>query len=243
MKIAALFVSIAVSGICFSQPKLEIVRITENIAVYTTYGSFNGESFPSNGLLLNTAEGVVILDSPWDKTQFQPLLDSVKKIYGKPAIACIATHSHEDRTNALDFFRKKGVATYTTAKTDSLSVKKGEMRAEHLFYGDTTFDFGGTKIGAFYPGPGHTPDNIVLWIPSADLLYGGCFIKSTEAPTLGNLADADPAQWKLSLKRTMKRYRHPEYVIPGHEGWESRRSPKHTKKLLKKFLRSLKRGE
>ena len=42
---------------------------------------------------------------------------------------------------------------------------------------------------AFYPGPGHASDNIVLRFP--ELVYGGCLVKSTEATDLGFTGDAD----------------------------------------------------
>ena len=40
------------------------------------------------------------------------------------------------------------------------------------------------SIEAFYPGPGHSPDNIVVWIPEARVLFGGCLVKSAGAKGL-----------------------------------------------------------
>ena len=33
----------------------------------------------------------------------------------------------------------------------------------------------------FYPGPGHAPDNVVVWVGRERLLFGGCLLKDEEA--------------------------------------------------------------
>lgn len=66
---------------------------------------------------------------------------------------------------------------------------------------------------AFYPGPGHTSDNIVLKFRRA--LFAGCLIKALDAPDLGFIGDADVASWPASVRRVAARY--PKVtVIPGH---------------------------
>jgi len=46
------------------------------------------------------------------------------------------------------------------------------------------------KIRIYYPGGGHTADNIVLWFPSKKILFGGCMLKDSNSKSLGNLSDA-----------------------------------------------------
>ena len=50
-------------------------------------------------------------------------------------------------------------------------------------------NFGPLKV--FYPGPGHTSDNITVGIDGTDIAFGGCLIKDSKAKSLGNLGDAD----------------------------------------------------
>ncbi|MCZ8215597.1 MAG: subclass B1 metallo-beta-lactamase, partial [Cyclobacteriaceae bacterium] len=171
-------------------PKLEISRLAENFYVYTTYSNYQGHRIPANGLYFLTDRGAVIIDSPWDTTQFQPLLDSIKVKHNKNVVMCIATHFHEDRTAGLEYYRSKGIKTYTTKRTDELSIKRGMKRAEFLIGRDTMFTVGQYSFKVIYPGHGHTPDNIVLWFEKEKILYGGCLIKSREDKPLGNLADA-----------------------------------------------------
>ena len=53
----------------------------------------------------------------------------------------------------------------------------------------TAPNFGPLKV--FYPGPGHTSDNITVGIDGTDIAFGGCLIKDSKAKSLGNLGDAD----------------------------------------------------
>jgi metallo-beta-lactamase class B len=69
---------------------------------------------------------------------------------------------------------------------------------------------------AFYPGAGHTRDNIVLWFATSRVLYGGCLIKDKSATNLGFTGDADLAAWPAAVRRVAERYPSPAVVIPGH---------------------------
>ena len=46
-------------------------------------------------------------------------------------------------------------------------------------------------IEVFFPGAGHTRDNLVVWLPEHRVLFGGCMVKSARGRTPGNLADAE----------------------------------------------------
>ncbi|HWY98299.1 MAG TPA: subclass B1 metallo-beta-lactamase, partial [Bacteroidia bacterium] len=57
-----------------SAVSLKISHLTGDFYVYTTYKTLNGSPFPSNSMYLVTDSGVVMIDTPWDTTQFQPLM-------------------------------------------------------------------------------------------------------------------------------------------------------------------------
>ncbi len=215
-------------------PKLSIYHLKGDYYIYTTYNLFGKELVPSNSMYLVTDEGVVMFDTPWDSTQFQPLMDSIEQRHHKKVVLCISTHYHEDRTGGLDFLKKMGVKTYSTQQTLDLCIKHGEKQAEFVFTGDTTFSIGGKTIEAVYTGEGHAPDNIVLWCGDVRLLYGGCLVKSTEATGLGNLSDANLKEWPNTIRKLMAQFPNPAFVIPGHFSWKSNKGLQHTLKLLKK---------
>ncbi len=86
---------ISFSAISLSQaqaPELIITHLTGDFYIYTTFQNYQGTTFPSNSMYLVTSKGVVLFDTPWDSTQFQPLLDSIWARHQKKVIMCFATH-------------------------------------------------------------------------------------------------------------------------------------------------------
>lgn len=219
---------------------LKISQLSGDFYIFTTYQTYKNVKVPANGMYVVTDEGVVLLDLPWDKTQLQPLLDHIKAKHNKDVVMSVSTHFHEDRTNGIEELKSKDIKTYTTKKTDELSQKNGYERAEFLLEKDTEFKIGQYKFQTFYPGEGHAPDNIVIWFEKEKILYGGCFIKSTEATDIGNLSHANINEWLNSIKKVQKNFKKPKFVIPGHDGWASTKSLKHTLKLIKESKKKTK---
>ena len=216
---------------------LVISHLTGEFYVYTTYGSYKGVPVPSNGMYLVTPKGVALFDTPWDSTQFQPLLDSIKARHNRIVTICISTHFHEDRTAGLEYYRSKGIKTCTTKRTDELSKKRNEKRAEYLVPDDSVYAVGGHTFQTYYAGQGHSPDNIVVWFEQEKILYGGCLVKSTEATDLGNLSDANTREWILTIKNIQNKFKKPAFIIPGHLDWHSNQSLNHTLQLIKDYER------
>lgn len=215
--------------------KLKITPLTGDFYVFETYNYYKGNRIGANGLYLVTNSGVVMIDSPWDTTQFQPLLDSIQARHGKHVTHCIATHFHEDRTGGLEYYRKLGIKTFTTQLTDEMSKKRGMKRAEFLIQKDTIFNVGQYSFQTLYPGKGHAPDNIVVWFEKSKVLYGGCLIKSTDDSTLGNLGDASKEDYASTIKMVQQKCKKPKHVIPGHNSWSDVNSVTHTLKMAEQL--------
>jgi metallo-beta-lactamase class B len=233
--LSILFFSMADASGQTPNRSLIISLLTGDFYVYTTYGSYKGEPVPSNSMYLVTSKGVVLFDTPWDSTQFQPLLDSIKIKHNKDVVLCISTHFHDDRTAGLVYYRLKGIKTYTTDRTDELSKARNDKRAEFLMYKDTTFTIGQHSFQTYYGGQGHTPDNIVVWFDKEKILYGGCLVKSIEAEDLGNLSDANVKEWPATIKNIRRKFGNPDYIIPGHQDWHNKESLAHTLDLIRQY--------
>lgn len=211
---------------------LKITHLTDNLYLYVSYGKYMNTYYPANAMYMVTNKGIVLFDTPWAKRYYQPLLDSLWARHHQKVILCISTHFHDDRTGGLKYYNAKGIKTYTTATTDSLSTLHHNNRARFLLYQDSTFKVGQSSFSTYYPGPGHTLDNIVIWFPKQKVLYGGCLIKSVSDTSLGNLEDADVPQWANSLRRLQKKFPNPHFVIVGHNDWRDPNSIQHTLKLI-----------
>lgn len=220
---------------------LTITPLTGDFYIYTTYNLYKGGKIPANGMYLVTDNGVVLFDTPWDSTQFQPLLDSIKVKHHKNVVLCIATHFHDDRTAGLEYYSRQGIKTYTTVLTDELSKKTNKKRAEFLIAKDTVFNIGKYSFETYYPGQGHTPDNIVIWVEAQKILYGACLIKSFEDEDLGYLGDANKTQYAATIKNVRTKYPKPGYVIVGHGDWTKVKSLEHTLIMAKKLKKKSER--
>lgn len=216
-----------------NQPALQITHLTGDLYVYITYNNYKGTLYPSNSMYLITTAGAILFDTPWDTTQFQPLLDSIKARHNKDAIFCISTHFHEDRTGGLEYYASKGISTWSSKQTYDLCASRNFKQAKNYFLQDTVFRYGEYSFTAAYAGAGHTPDNIVVWLGKDKVLYGGCLVKSTDNTDLGNIADAKLDEWDDTLRLLLKKFRKRAYVIPGHLSWANNKSIEHTLKLLK----------
>lgn len=226
----------------FSYSQLEFTKLSDSSYIYTTYQEYKGVSISAHGFLKVTDRGVILIDTPWDTTQFQPLIDSVQQKFGKNICLVLSTHFHEDRSGGLDFYRKNGIPTYSTYTTKHLCKENGLPQAQFTFEGDSTFQIGNTVFETYYPGAGHTPDNIVVYFPAERILVGGCFIKSIDATDLGNLGDANIGMWPYAVKNLMHRYPKISWVIPGHDriGGKGKKALRHTHKLCKQTLKGRK---
>ena len=211
-----------------SEQRLRITHLTGDFYVYTTYGVYKGSPVPSNSMYLVTSKGVVLIDTPWDTTQFQPLLDSIQTRHHQNVVLCLATHFHGDRTDGLEFYKQHGIPTYTTKQTDELSRKEGMKRAQYLMDGDTTFQIGQYSFQTYFPGQGHAPDNIVVWFPKEKILYGGCLVKSVDDSTLGYLGDANINAYPATIRKVQAKCKNPNYIITGHDDWTNKNSLQHT---------------
>ena len=70
-------------------------------------------------------------------------------------------------------------------------------------------------VELFYPGAAHSTDNLVVYVPSANVLYGGCAVHELSSTSAGNVADADLAEWPTSVERIQKTTRKQRSSFPG----------------------------
>ncbi|MBZ4034831.1 subclass B1 metallo-beta-lactamase [Flavobacterium sp. 17A] len=238
-KLALIILFLVIVLNSFGQSKnspLQISHLTGDFYVYKTFSNYKGVKISANAMYVVTNKGVILFDAPWDKTQFQPLLDSIKLKHNKEVVMLFGTHSHEDRAGGFDFYKKKGIKTYSIKLTDDILKKNNEPRSEFIIPNDSIFTVGQYKFEVYYPGKGHAPDNIVVWFAKEKILYGGCFVKSIEAINLGNLGDADVKEWKKSIAKVEAKFQKPKYIIPGHDGGNTNKSLNHTLKLVNAYL-------
>jgi len=220
------------SSLRAQEKPLSIENINSQLYLYTTYNTFEGTKYAANAVYLITKKGVILFDTPWDSTQYQPLLDSIKQKHQLPVIAVYATHWHEDRAGGFAYYNRIGIPTYATKMTNDLLKANHKAQATHLVKINKTYKVGGQSFVLNFFGAGHSLDNVVVWFPDYQILDGGCFIKSSEAKNLGNIVDGDVKAWKPALARLLAKYPQIKMVIPGHDGWKDNQQIQRTEELL-----------
>jgi metallo-beta-lactamase class B VIM len=178
-------------------------------------------------------DGLVLIDTAWGEMLTAELLDEIKQEIKLPVRRAIVTHSHADRIAGADLLRQRGIPVYAhpltfrraasvaiAMPTDSLAGLRHPGDAERL-----------GSVEVYFPGPAHSPDNIMVWVPSARVLFGGCAVKSIDS-NLGNLADADTRAWPGAIHRVLERYGQAEVVVPGHGAEGGKELLTHTLELL-----------
>ena len=160
-----------------------------------------------------TDGGLLLVDTAWTEAQTDAILQWGDEHLHRPWIGAVITHDHNDRDGGLGALRRRKIPVAALDLTVAKLAHRGVKGVTTLFTaaaGEFTDPRG---FEAFYPGPGHTTDNIVLGFPK--VLYGGCLIKSMEATDLGFTGDANLAAWPEAVRRVAERYAK-MIIIPGH---------------------------
>lgn len=197
---------------------LALQKLADGVWVHTsTYTFPGGNVVPSNGLVVADGDELILVDTAWGEMATSALLDKIKTEIGKPVKKLILTHHHFDRLAGVDLLEKKGVEVFTHPATSNLSAARStpipNTSVAALKDKSTRSKVGPVEIA--YPGPGHAVDNLVVYVPGADILFGGCLIRGKDQTTLGNTSDADIKAWPGSLAWTRATYP-AKIVIPGH---------------------------
>jgi glyoxylase-like metal-dependent hydrolase (beta-lactamase superfamily II) len=95
------------------------------------------------------------------------------------------------------------------------------------------FEIGNEMVEIYYPGPGHTQDNIVVYFHQRKMLFAGCIVKALRWKGLGFTGDADLKEWSNSLKKLLDKFPQSRIVIPGHGSYGDLSLIHHTLKLLR----------
>jgi len=207
------------SPVVYKSETLEIEKLTEKVFIHKSfYSSEQWGKVPCNGLIFINGNEVAVFDTPVDDTTSSELLNWIEDKKDAKVKAIIVNHFHSDCLGGLNVFHNKNIESYSSkltielAKGDSINnpviPKKG-------FEDELILSIGNEKIFNKYFGEGHTKDNIVSFIPSEKILFGGCLIKATGAGK-GNLEDANVNEWSQTVIQVKNYFPDIKFVVPGH---------------------------
>jgi len=192
-----------------------------------------GSEGRANAGFIVTREGVVVVDAEASPAAGETLLRTIRSVTSRPIRWLVLTHHHPDHHFGAIVFRKAGARVIAHPDTRTLASEGGPdeevinwirvvgLDAMRGFeFADTpdrpvtasdTLRLGGRTIVVFSPGPGHTPGDLMVWLPTERVLFAGdiliedgvtMMVDGSAPALLGALARID------SLA--------PRVVVPGH---------------------------
>lgn len=200
-------------------------------------GSAANQNFISNAGFVVADGGVVVIDALGSPPLARRLLAEIRKVTPLPIRYVIVTHYHADHIYGLQVFRDAGATIVAHAlASDYLSSDAAQVRLqasrESLFpwvdentrlvppdrwvgrpdaHADTVIRVGRTEFLLRPVGPSHTPEDLVVFVPSLGVLYAGDLLFRGRIPFVGQ---ADSGGWIRALERMLALK--PRVVVPGH---------------------------
>ncbi|MEZ5892437.1 MAG: subclass B1 metallo-beta-lactamase [Parvularculaceae bacterium] len=228
-----------------SEPTLE--KIADGVWVHKSWNVIEPWGLVlSQGLVVKTEGGVVLVDTAWNDADTEKLLTLIKAETGALPTTAIVTHAHSDKMGGMGALKRHNIATSAHVFSNEDAPARGLLPADESLFTDDKNSLlvigahSGFHYEAFYPGPGHTRDNIVVYYAPAKVLFGGCLIRPGQSGDLGNTADGDVRHWAQAVKNVAEAFPDAEIVIPSHGAMGGRNLLDHTIALAEEAAAKLK---
>ena len=207
-------------------PDFNIRKVGDN--VYAAIGVDGGKAGSDAGFVIGD-KGVLVVDTFTTPEAARALLEEIKKVTPQPVRFVVNTHYHLDHTGGNAVFAEAGATIIAHqnlrgwVRTENLKFfgadPKPEQRArvEALVPPDETYDqamdvyLGSRRVHLRYL-PGHTGGDTVVFVPDANVVFGGDLVWQKHLP---NLIDATTSAWIETLDRMLAAHPNATFV-PGH---------------------------
>jgi glyoxylase-like metal-dependent hydrolase (beta-lactamase superfamily II) len=195
-------------------------------------GSSANQNFISNAAFVITPAGVVVIDALGSPALAERLMLEIRKLTSLPVTHVIITHYHADHIYGLQVFRKQGARIiahrsaleYLNSETarQRLETSRTELApwvdgqtvlvpADEWIDGDMTLTVGGVPFQIKHVGPSHTPEDLVVYLPTEKVLFAGDLVFRNRIPFVGQ---ADSGRWIQALDALLTF--DATTIVPGH---------------------------
>jgi metallo-beta-lactamase class B len=209
------------NAVVYKTGNLLIEKLTEHTYVHTSY--LQTETFGKvacNGLLVVNEGEALLFDTPVNDESSRELIQFVTQTLRCSVKGIVPTHFHNDCVGGLAEFEKSAVPMYANKRTLELLEQEGQPLASTpvSFTDHLRLTVGQQEVQLAFLGEGHTKDNIVVYFPLDQVLFGGCLIKEVGAGK-GFLGDANLNAWSTTVAKVKATYPKAQLVVPGHGKW------------------------
>ena len=213
----------------------EVTPIAENVysIVSPSFGLPTPENkgWNSNSHFIITNDGVLVFDTGSSDLIGSKIKSAIKSVTDQPVRWVINSHSHADHWFGNAAFSDSTVeiiATNQTLKTMKehgegaikfyTQVTKGTIGSIQLVYPSVLLDqgqkrnFGGVDVEFIFSNDGHSPGDILMWLPKQKIILGGDVLSSDWMPVItghGNVPNL------INTLKTIAKL-NPTIVLTGH---------------------------
>jgi len=232
---------------------LKPIRVTDR--VYYVQGapgvaSADNQGFNSNAGFVITDEGVVVVDALGTPVLGEALLDAIRRITPKPIRRVVVTHYHADHFYGLAALKADGADVWAQERAREYldggeAGRRLEQRSRDLFpwvpadmpivrpdhwIGDRdAFTLGGERFEIEHLGPAHSPEDVIVVVPSEGVVFAGDLLFAGRIPFVG---EADSRRWLERIDALM--HLEPRVIVTGHG--EVSRNPARDLALTRDYL-------
>ena len=216
---------------------LDIVFKPVTKGVYAFVGDLGGRSIENEGLnanlgLIVTASGAILIDSGATYQSAKRIEQAAGKVTDQPIRWVINTGGQDHRWLGNGYFKERGAETIAhqageadmrNRGGDQLAILRSvlgnkadatvpSLATRWLTATDETLEFGGQRIQILYRGGGHTPGDIIVWLPSQNVVFSGDLVYVDRL--LGVIPVSNTKNWLAGFAEIERLQ--PKHIVPGH---------------------------
>ncbi len=227
-----------------------LTKISEHVYSYIdTKGASPANGFGANAGIIIGKEGILVVDTLISSRKAQGFIKDIRAVSDKPIRYVVNTHYHLDHSLGNSEFAKLGAiiiaqrnclknltpeSTLNRASLYGLSAQEMEgtevKPASVTFTDRMTINLGDLTVELIYPGPSHTDDSILVYLPQERVLFTGDVLFTHYHP---NLRDGDVESWIKVLDFIAGL--DADRIIPGHGPLSGKRDVADMKTYLMTF--------
>lgn len=184
-----------------------VTPVAENVysIIAPSYGrpSPENKGWNSNSHFIVTKEGVLVFDTGSSEIIGREIIKAIKSVTAQPVRWVINSHSHADHWLGNAAFADAGAKIFSTGP--SLAAMKedgqgdvdaffrmtgGATGSSNIFYPNLLLaqrekrTLGGVDVEFIFSNDGHSPGDILMWLPKQNIIFGGDVLNSDWMPIM-----------------------------------------------------------
>jgi glyoxylase-like metal-dependent hydrolase (beta-lactamase superfamily II) len=228
-------------GLLLAGPVLARDLVFQPVAegVFAYIGDTGGRSYENDAINANlglvvTNDGALLIDSGASYLGAQKVAEAARKVTSQPIRWVINSGNQDQRWLGNAYFRDKGaeilahaagraymqeaggqmVARLRPILKDKLRGTVPTLPSRWLEGPDNTLTLGGTVVHILHRGGGHTPGDIIVWLPGQHVAFAGDVVYVERMLGMNPVSRTRPWLDSFAALEALE----PRIVIPGHGG-------------------------